>query len=211
MLQIQVPPTSRHSYTPQPSLLFFSLTVFFGIFLSTVFTTGVYFSLERILGNSPLQITRHAQANMNIIINQPGLHKDWPAYSPENLVIPQYSYVTITIRNFDLGDTPLPANSPYNKVQGTIGGNASVDGKIYSSLSKDKVAHTFTVSGLNLNVPIPGDGQKGASYITVTFTIKTGAAGTYTFQCYDPCGSGMSGWNGPMMTPGYMTGTVTVQ
>ncbi|HCI81205.1 MAG TPA: hypothetical protein DHW02_16120 [Ktedonobacter sp.] len=211
MLQTQTTSTTRHSYASQPSLMFFSLTVFFGIFLSTVFITGIYFSLEHILGSSPLQITRHAQAHMDIIINQPGMHKDWPAYSTDNLTLPQYSYVTITIRNYDLGDTPLPANSPYNKVQGTVGDSASVDGTVYKALAEDKVAHTFTVSGLNLNVPIPGDGLKGASYNTVTFTIKTGAAGTYTFQCYDPCGTGMSGWNGPMMTPGYMTGTIIIQ
>ncbi|HCP75021.1 MAG TPA: hypothetical protein DIU08_10295, partial [Ktedonobacter sp.] len=62
-----------------------------------------------------------------------------------------------------------------------------------------------------VNVPLPGDGAKGASYDTITFTFHTGKAGTYTFQCFDPCGSGSAGLMGAMMTKGYMVGTLTVQ
>ena|SRR5436305_7229943 len=35
--------------------------------------------------------------------------------------------------------------------------------------------------------------------------------GTYTFRCFDPCGTGPMGMMGPMMTQGYMIGTLTVQ
>ncbi len=88
---------------------------------------------------------------------------------------------------------------------------ATADGQNYSSLTPDKIAHTFTIPQLNVNVPLPGDGMKGKDYNTVTFTFRTGAAGTYTFRCFDPCGTGPMGMMGPMMTQGYMIGTLTVQ
>jgi heme/copper-type cytochrome/quinol oxidase subunit 2 len=209
--------------TPQqrPSLAFFSAELFAGLLLCVALIAGVYFTLSNVLGKpSSLQtasaaqttsIERHVQVHTDIIINQAGLKKDWPAYSTTNLVVPANSLVTVTIRNYDLGNTPLPSNSPFAKVQGTENGMALADGKIYTSLTPDKIAHTFTIPQLNVNVPIPGDGAKGATYTTVTFTFHTGKAGTYTFQCFDPCGTGPMGFMGPMMTKGYMTGTLTVQ
>ena len=62
-----------------------------------------------------------------------------------------------------------------------------------------------------INVPLPGDTTTGKDYGVVTFTFRTGAAGTYYFQCFDPCGTGTNGWEGPMTTGGYMRGTLTVQ
>ncbi|HZT99129.1 MAG TPA: hypothetical protein VFA10_05685 [Ktedonobacteraceae bacterium] len=191
--------------------------VFFAIFCWLALSSSAYFALVMMLGHHQASRTayaasvRHVQVNLNIVINQPGMQKDWPGYSPSNLVVPANSIVTITLRDYDLGDTPLPANSPFTAVQGTIGGSATADGKAYTSLAPEKVAHTFTITQLHINVPLPGDGAKGAAYDTVTFTFRTGNAGTYIFRCYDPCGTGSSGWEGPMLTKGYMTGTLVVQ
>jgi heme/copper-type cytochrome/quinol oxidase subunit 2 len=148
---------------------------------------------------------------MDIVMNQPGMQKDWPAFSPSNLVVPANSLVTVTIRDYDLGDTAMPQNSPFTTVQGTVNTVATADGREYSSLAPEKIAHTFTIPQLNVNVPLPGDGMTGKDYNTVTFTFRTGAAGTYTFRCLDPCGTGPMGMMGPMMTQGYMIGTLTVQ
>lgn len=148
---------------------------------------------------------------MSIVVNQPGMQKDWPAFSQSNLVVPAHSLVTVTIRDYDLGNTPMPQNSPFTTVRGTIGTTATVDGQTYSSLAPDRIAHTFTIPQLNVNVPLPGDGVQGKDYNTVTFSFRTGAAGTYIFRCYDPCGTGPMGMMGPMMTQGYMIGTLTVQ
>ena len=199
------------------SLAFVLVGVVFGLLGCLAISSGTYFALATALGSHAAARTayaaplRHAQVNLNIVVNQPGMQKDWPGYAPSRLVIPANSIVTVTLRDYDLGDTPLPANSPFTTVQGTIGGFATADGKAYTSLAPEKVAHTFTVSQLHINVPLPGDGPKGAAYDTVTFTIHTGKAGTYTFRCYDPCGTGSSGWEGPMVTKGYMTGTLVVQ
>ena len=148
---------------------------------------------------------------MDIVTNQPGMQKDWPAFSPSNLVVPANSLVTVTIRDYDLGDTAMPQDSPFTRVQGTVNATATADGQQYASLAPEKIAHTFTIPQLNVNVPLPGDGMNGKAYNTVTFTFRTGAPGTYTFRCLDPCGTGPMGMMGPMMTQGYMLGTLIVQ
>lgn len=153
-------------------------------------------------------IQQHVQLHLDIVINQPGMHQDWPAYAPNTLTVPANSLVTVTLHDDDLGDTPLPNGSPFTTVQGTVGGAAYVNGVPYTSLAPDKIAHTFTIPLLHVNVPLPGDGKESDS---ITFTFRTGKAGTYLFQCFDPCGTGSSGWMGPMMMKGYMVGTLAVQ
>jgi len=191
-----------------------------GMLMCVTFFSFVYyyFAFEAELGHRATaqtayaaEIKNHVQAHLNIVLNQPGYHKNWPAYSPSTLVVPAYSLVTITIRNYDLGDTPLPKGSPFASVQGTLGGVAYVNGHVYSTLALEKVAHTFTMPQLNLNVPVPGDTMPGKPYVEVSFTFRTGAAGSYYFRCMDPCGIGSNGWEGPMLTKGYMLGTMTVQ
>jgi heme/copper-type cytochrome/quinol oxidase subunit 2 len=199
-----------------PSMVFYA-----GLPLSLVvwaaFTFGIYVAFHATLGSqatTPVAHTaaptRHVQVNLNIVINQPGMQQDWPAYAPNRLVVPANSLVTVTIQDYDLGDTPLPHGSPFTTVQGTVDGMATVNGLPYAALAPEKVAHTFTIPQLHINVPLPGDAPKGASYDTVTFTFHTGAAGTYTFQCLDPCGTGSNGFQGPMVTRGYMIGTLSV-
>src|SRR6266702_1247106 len=156
-------------------------------------------------------VTSSTHLTMDIVTNQPGMQKDWPAFSTSNLVMPANSLVTVTRRYYDLGNTAMPQNSPFTIVQGTGNSIATADGQNYTFLAPDKIAHTFTIPQLNVNVPLPGDGMKGKDYNTVTFTFHTGAAGTYTFRCFDHCGTGPMGMMGPMMTQGYMIGTLTVQ
>ena len=161
------------------------------------------------LQGTPMAVTTHP--TIDIVINQPGMQKDWPAFSPSNVVVPANSLVTITIRNHDLGDTAIPQDSPFTTVQGTVGTSATADGRTYASLAADKIAHTFTIPQLNVNVPLPGDGIQGKDFNTVTFSFRTGAAGVYTFRCLVPCDPGPMGMMGSMQTQGYMMGTVTVQ
>lgn len=153
---------------------------------------------------------RTANLHLTILATKPGTEIG-PAYSATDLTLPAHAKVTVTIVDQDLGDTALPAGSPFSAVRGTVGNVAYVDGIPYRSLDPTKVAHTFTVPQLGLNVPLPGDLPSGQKVSTVTFTFVTGKAGTYMWQCMDPCGSGSSGWEGPMATMGYMMGTLTVK
>lgn len=149
--------------------------------------------------------------NLTIEAKKPGSTVDGPSYMPDTaLTVPANSLVTVTIVNNDAGDTSLPANSPFAKVTGVESGSAYVDGVAYNSLTVDKVAHTFTIPSLGVNVPIPGDVPAGQKDISVTFSFRTGAAGVYMWQCMDPCGSDPVGWGGPMSMKGYMMGSLTV-
>jgi hypothetical protein len=136
---------------------------------------------------------------------------NYPAFMATSpTALPANTLMTVTIRNFDLGDDSLPANSPYLQVQG-VSGSATMDGKAFTALDAGHIAHTFTIPQLHLNVPISGDPAGDANVVTVTFSFKTPAkAGAYTFQCYVPCGTGDSGWDGPMATMGFMKGTISV-
>jgi heme/copper-type cytochrome/quinol oxidase subunit 2 len=59
------------------------------------------------------------------------------------------------------------------------------------------------VADLGLNVPI-------CAMCQTSFTFFSGAPGTFTWRCMDPCGTGPSGWDGAMATDGYMSGHITV-
>ena len=217
MAKLSRTPPQNRGKRQRSSLAFIYVGLVFGMLVCVAVSSGVYFALKAAFGNqrTPIahaaQLERHVQAKLNIVINQPGMQKDWPGYAPNTLVVPANSLVTVTLRDSDMGDTPLPKGSPFTTVQGIVGGVAYADGHAYTALAPEKVAHTFTIPQLHINVPLPGDTTTGKPYGVVTFTFRTGAAGSYYFQCFDPCGTGANGWEGPMMTRGYMRGTLTVQ
>jgi hypothetical protein len=217
MSKIQTLEPGKQESQHRSSLAFVLVGLAFGILMTSGLITGSFYVLNTLLGHPQAQPVanaapvKHVYLNLSIRINQPGMQPNWPGYSQTHLVVPANSIVTVSIHNYDLGDTPLPNGSPFGTVQGTVGNAALANGKMYSALALDKIAHTFTVSQLGLNVPLPGDAPKGASYASVTFTFHTGKAGTYAFRCFDPCGTGASGWMGPMLTKGYMVGTLSVQ
>ena len=141
---------------------------------------------------------------------------DQPAYMPSNLVLPANSTVTITVINFD-DATALPAGSEQFATAKGIRGQLEIQpldttkpndasGAVTKATSLDPatgVSHTFTIMQLGINVPIAPKSRE-------TFTIHTGRAGTYTWQCFDPCGGDPNGWGGAMAANGYMRGTMTV-
>ena len=148
---------------------------------------------------------------LDIMAVKPGGPDNYAAYVPTTLVImPANSLVSVTIRNFDLDATPLAADSPYTRVQGTVGGVAYADGTAYTVLDRRVVAHTFTVPDLHLNVPISGHAAAGKHYVTVTFSVRTGAPGVYAWRCHAPCGDGSDGLDGPMSDDTYMRGTLLI-
>ena len=117
--------------------------------------------------------------------------------------------VIIRITSHDDGNAPLMGSQTvFGKVQGTIGGIEAVDGKSLASVSNQNIAHTFTVVGLGLNLPIPAAPKGGT--VTVVASFVSSRTGTYTWQCYAPCGDGDMGMGGAMSTMGAMEGRVRV-
>lgn len=148
------------------------------------------------------------------------------------LQLPAQQYIQLTIISYDdgpaypLGQPSLPAGSNnsglaslYN-VSGTVGNvekvvnntnvNSTANGGLLVSgganvtnLAPYGVSHTFTVSQLGLNIPIPPSS-------TVVTTLYFAKQGTYHWQCEAPCGSGPNGWDGAMSTAGWMMGTLNI-
>jgi hypothetical protein len=145
---------------------------------------------------------------LTVVVKGPGAPKFTAnGRSTAHLDLPANTVVSVVLKSYDDGAAPPPAT--YAKVTGTVGGVMRLGGKAVRSVSVKTIAHTFTVPGIGLNVPIPAVRGK-ANVVTATFSFKTGKAGTYAWQCYAPCGTGGSGWGGPMVTPGEMMGSVVV-
>lgn len=139
----------------------------------------------------------------------------WPVFLPANFTLPAHATVTVHIINFD-GADDMSQLSMYAKVTGTVDNTVTVQdmssddpnnlGSPTTSSALDVasgVSHTFTIPQLDVNVPI-------APQAVTTFTIKTGDAGTYTWQCMVPCGTDPNGNGGAMITPDFMKGTLTI-
>ena len=135
------------------------------------------------------------------------------AFVPNSFALPANTTVRIRIENYD-GATP--ASPLWSKVEGTVGRTIQVQsftptapntfGKtrmVRSLNARTGISHTFTSSGLGLNIPLAPDS-------VTTFVFQTGKPGRYVWRCYDPCGSGANGEGGIMAWPGYMSGEITI-
>jgi hypothetical protein len=135
--------------------------------------------------------------------------------SSANITLPAQRLIELVIISYD---TPTPPPAQYSNVRGTVGGKmylingtaASMGtpeswGAEVSSVPTDEIAHTFTILALGINIPVVG----GDTEIAFLYLNQTG---TFTWQCYTPCGfpNVNGGWSGAMVTPGWMTGEVTV-
>ncbi len=163
---------------------------------------------------APARLTR---LDLTIVTGDMIGKTEYPAYIPSDFTLPAYATVTVTVTNFE-DATPLTgAATLYAKAAGLVGGTFAVtpiDAKdpngasgrtvTRTSLDPATVSHTFTIPGLGVNVPI-------APHARETFTFRTGAAGTFMWRCFDPCGTGPTGWGTAMAARrGYMEGTLTV-
>src|SRR5579859_1135735 len=152
--QRTVPASEKQMLTVIPALMFIVVAL---ATLAIVLGPTVIQSLRptaRTVSAAPATTTHIA---LDIMPVKPGgPSENWPAFLPSTpLTIPANQTITVTIRNFDLGDAALPSNSPLAKVQGTIDSTASFNGQAYNALDVAKVAHTFTIPQLGINVPIP--------------------------------------------------------
>lgn len=176
---------------------------------------GVLFLLALLVGLDMLAPAGRAapapRIALDIFPQKPGGLAQGAAYVPDTVLrVPAHALVTITIRNFDLDPTPLPTDSPYLAVQGTVNGVAYADGKAYTALDRRVIAHTFTVPALHLNVPILGHSSTGKNYVLISFSFRTGGNAVYQWRCFAPCGDGPDGDSGPMSDERYMRGSLFV-
>lgn len=138
--------------------------------------------------------------------------------SSANISLPANRAIHISIVSYDMGNASV--ENQFLAVKGTVGNTVEViNGTIAmganvsqkwelkaSAFPASEVLHTFTIlqgAKILLNIPVvAGDTEFGTFYLNST--------GTFTWQCEAACGSGSSGWGGPMSTPGWMTGAIEV-
>ncbi len=124
----------------------------------------------------------------------------WPQYTPANFTVGTGD-VTIILTDYDMVNA---WSGCMCKVTGTVGGTELLNNTPVSEVSPSNVAHTFTITSMNVNVPSPG-------MSTVEFTIDFTQAGVVDWQCMVPWGAGSSPYGSPPMgLAGYMAGEITV-
>ncbi len=158
---------------------------------------------------------KHAKSSVvvvstSIVTGKMDHRKGWPKYEPAMFHVPAGKTIKLVIKSYDDGSATVPASDA--KVQGTVGGVEWVNGKKFSSFKAADVAHTMTImegaKTINIVVPVRSAKEK---FVTVTAEFSFPKAGTYNWQCEAACGTGSSGWMGPMMTNGWMKGTWVVK
>jgi hypothetical protein len=139
--------------------------------------------------------------------------------------VPAHTRINLTVEQYDSG-SPL-RNQQWGLVQGTIGGVATYNGKVfraYNSNTGNGVGHTFAIPTLGINIPLIGVspnatnvcGQAPCSAPSsaqniIKASFVTPGPGEYPWQCFVPCGLGfLFGNGGPMSTVGYMGGFLDV-
>jgi len=159
-----------------------------------------------------------------------GPHPDWVSYlarAPDGewrhttvLKVPAHSLIRVTIYQYD---TATGLRNPYWGGPRGIVGEMSVNGRRVPTLDPDLASHTFAIPELGVSVPLEGvadDAKNQCSvapcslaeaHTTVRFAFRTGAPGTFRWQCFVPCAAGfVLGFGGPMQSLGYMDGYLRV-
>jgi hypothetical protein len=205
--------------------------IVFGLVLST--GLGYYFGSITSSPQTTVTTSSTSPYILTLVITTNNLFNssvgDQPAYyvlgpnglqSSASISLPANHKIEVVIENYDQGNA-TPSSPVYCNVSGTVNGVMSVvDNNVVnssegpsgivitgtqtvSSLPPSEISHTFTVPQLSLNLPV-------AAETTVIAYFSTGAPGNYAWFCTTPCGSGVNGTAGAMLTPGWMSGTLVV-
>ena len=186
--------------------------IFVGLGVTVALVGGIAAGVTRLTrSNPPAAVAPHGQVTetMKIVTGSLSGFGDQPQYTNSNFTVQVGERVTIKIVSFDDGTAPLMGSQMmYAKVEGSTTGQETVAGHAVSSVSDTNVSHTFTVVGLRFNMPIPA-APTGKS-VTVVATFIPTETGTFTWQCYAPCGAGTNGMGGAMSTMKWMEGQIKV-
>ncbi|MHB1505556.1 MAG: cupredoxin domain-containing protein [Sulfobacillus sp.] len=178
---------------------------------------GAFVAFAGLIAGCGALTTTSAGTPVPVVASQPAapvvhlatriLNGNWPQYSPTNFTVTKGDTVVLTITSFDPGVSVLPA--AFTKVQGTVGGVELLNGQPVTEITASQGAHTLTIPALGVNIVVPAvpAGQKSVT-VQATFTVTK--SGNFVWQCMAPCGTGATGWEGPMADKGYMSGAFNV-
>ncbi len=187
--------------------------ILLGLAVTVAIVGGIASGVTRLTRSSapaPAAVHGHVTEVMRILTSGtlPGTGNQ-PQYTNPVWTVHANERVTVKIISFDDGTAPLMGSQMmYDRVLGSTTGSELVAGRAVSSVADTNVAHTFTVVGLRFNMPIPA-APTGKS-VTVVATFVPTKTGTFTWQCYAPCGDGTNGMGGAMSTMKWMEGQIKV-
>ncbi len=139
-------------------------------------------------------------ANANTgIVPAPATNTTAPGTNDNNVTVKAGTTVDFVLTTIDtavlqnFSDTVSTPFTVYNDTASGVVASRYSEGQAISNMP---IGHTFTITQLGLNIPIPAT-------TVVSFSVTFSKPGTYMFMCDTPCGPGM-GLNG------YMQGYVVV-
>jgi len=139
-------------------------------------------------------------ANANTgIVPAPATNTTAPGTNDNNVTVKAGTTVDFVLTTIDtaiLQNFSDVVSTPFTVYNDTASGVVASRYSQGQAISNMPIGHTFTITQLGLNIPIPAT-------TVVSFSVTFSKAGTYMFMCDTPCGPGM-GLNG------YMQGFVIV-
>ncbi len=139
-------------------------------------------------------------ANANsAIVPAPATNTTAPGTNDNNVTVKAGTTVDFVLTSIDtavLQNFSDVVSTPFTVYNDTASGQVASRYSEGQSISNMPIGHTFTITQLGLNIPIPAT-------TVVNFSVTFSKAGTYMFMCDTPCGPGMG-------VNGYMQGYVIV-
>ncbi len=139
-------------------------------------------------------------ANANAgIVPTPATNTTAPGTNDNNVTVKAGTTVDFVLTTIDtaiLQNFSDVVTTPFTVYNDTASGQVASRYSEGQSISNMPISHTFTITQLGLNIPIPAT-------TVVSFSVTFSKAGTYMFMCDTPCGPGMG-------LKGYMEGFVIV-
>jgi len=139
-------------------------------------------------------------ANLNGAVPTPGSNTTAPGTNDNNITVSSGTLVTFVLTSIDtavLQNFSGLVATPFTVYNDTASGVISSQYKVGQSVTTMQMGHTFTISKLGVNVPIPPD-------TIVSFGLTFSTPGVYMYNCLTPCGPGMG-------IAGYMNGYIIVK
>ena len=139
-----------------------------------------------------------ANANSGIV-PAPATNTTAPGVNDNNVTVKAGTTVDFVLTTIDtavLQNFSDVVSTPFTVYNDTASGQVAARYSEGQTISNMPIGHTFTITQLGLNIPIP-------STTVVSFSVTFSKAGTYMYMCDTPCGPGMG-------LKGYMEGFVIV-
>ncbi len=139
-------------------------------------------------------------SNINGTVPTPGSNSSDPGPNNNNITVSANTPVKFVITSIDtavLQNFSGKASTDFQVYNDTDSGQVAIQYNKGDSISNMPIGHTFTITELGVNIPIPPD-------TIVSFTLSFAKPGVYMYFCATPCGPGMG-------LPDYMNGFITVQ